>query len=66
MHLDDCIVNSIYSEDEFIDNAIGAYDISAGHYKFKVKSLNSKTMYKQGFRSTVTSGKLLIKITKIK
>lgn len=66
MHLDDCIVNSIYSEDEFIDNAIGAYDISAGQYKFKVKSLNSKTMYKQGFRSTVTSGKLLIKITKIK
>lgn len=66
MHLDDCIVNSIYSEDEFIDNAIGAYDISLMHYKFKIKNLDSKTKYKQGFKTTVTGGKLYIKVTKIK
>ena len=28
MYLDDCIVNSIYTEDEFLNNAIGAYDIN--------------------------------------
>ena len=67
MHLNDGIINAVYkTEDEIINNAIAPYFISAGHYKFKVKSLNSKTMYKQGFRSTVISGKLLIKITKIK
>lgn len=66
MHLDDCIVNSIYTEDEFLNNAIGPYSISTKHYKFKVKNLNSKTKYKQGFKTTVTSGKLYIKITKIK
>lgn len=66
MHLDDCIVNSIYSEDEFIDNAIGAYDISLMHYKFKIKNLDNKTTYKQGFRTTVTKGKLYIQIIKIK
>ena len=67
MHLNDGIINAVYkTEDEIINNAIAPYFISAGHYKFKVKSLNSKTMYKQGFRSTVTSGKLLIKIIRIK
>ena len=67
MHLDDALVDTVYkTEDEIIKNAVVPYFISAGHYKFKVKSLNSKTMYKQGFKTTVTSGKLLIKIIKIK
>ena len=67
MHLDDALVDTVYkTDDEVINNNIGPYFISAGHYKFKVKTLDSKTMYKQGFRSTVTSGKLLIKIIKIK
>ena len=66
MHLDDCIVNSSYSEDEFIDNAIGAYDISLMHYKFRIKNLDNKTTYKQGFRTTINKGKLYIQIIKIK
>ena len=67
MNLDYSLVDTFYkTDDEVINNKIGPYFISAGHYKFKVKTLDSKTMYKQGFRSTVTSGKLLIKIIKIK
>lgn len=66
MHLDDCIVNSIYNEDEFLNNAIGPYSISTGHYKFKVKNVDSKTKYKHGFKTTLTSGKLYIRISKIK
>ena len=67
MHLDDGIINAVYKKDEeIINNAVVPYFISAGHYKFKVKSLNSKTTYKQGFRTTETSGKLLIKLIKIK
>ena len=67
MHLDDALVDTVYkTEDEIIKNAVVPYFISAGHYKFKVKSLNSKTMYRQGFKTTITSGKLLIRIIKIK
>lgn len=66
MHLDDALVDTVYKKEDEIKNVVIPYFISAGHYKFKVKSLNSKTMYKQGFRSTITSGKLLIKIIKIK
>lgn len=67
MHLDDGIINAVYkTDDEIINNAITPYHISRGCYKFKVKTLNSKTTYKQGYRSTVTLGKLLIKINKIK
>lgn len=66
MHLDDALVDTVYkTDDEVINNNIGPYFISAGHYKFKVKTVTKKT-YKQGFRSTVNTGKLLIKIIKIK
>ena len=66
MHLDDALVDTVYkTDDEIINNAIAPYFISAGHYKFKVKSLN-KIRYKQGFKTTVNSAKLLIKIIKIK
>ena len=61
MHLDDALVKT----DDEIKNAVIPYFISAGHYKFKVKTVTKKT-YKQGFRSTVNTGKLLIKIIKIK
>lgn len=67
MHLDDALVDKVYkTDDEIINNAISPYYIKTGHYKFKVKSLNSKAMYKQGFKTTVTTGKLQIKIIRIK
>ena len=67
MHLDDALVDTVYkTDDEIINNAIGPYYIKTGHYKFEVKVLNSKITYKQGFRTTVTTGKLQIKIIRIK
>lgn len=67
MHLDDALVDTVYkTDDEIINNAIAPYFISEGRYKFKIKNFNSKIMYKQGFKTTITSGKLLIKIIKIK
>jgi len=66
MHLDDALVDTVYkkTEDE-IKNAVIPYFISTGHYKFKVKTVTKKT-YKQSFRSTVNTGRLKIKITKLK
>ena len=65
MHLDDCIVNSIYTEDEFLDNAIGAYDIRPLYYKFYVENLDAST-YIQGYITTTTIGKIFIKVRKIR
>ena len=67
MHLDDALVDTVYKTDnEIINNSICPYYIKTGNYKFEVKVLNSKITYRQGFRATVTTGKLLIKIIKIK
>lgn len=66
MYLDDCIVNSIYTEDEFLNNAIGAYDIKPLYYKFYVENLDASTYYIQGYITTTTRGKLFIKVTKTK
>ena len=66
MYLDDCIVNSIYTEDEFLNNAIGAYDIKSLYYKFYVENLDASTYYIQGYITTTTRGKLFIKVTKTK
>ena len=60
MYLDDCIVNSIYTE-----NAIGAYDIKPLYYKFYVENLDKKTLYIQGYITTTIRGKILIKVRKI-
>lgn len=65
MYLDDCIVNSIYTENEFLNNAIGAYDIKPLYYKFYVENLDKKTLYIQGYITTTTRGKILIKVRKI-
>ena len=66
MHLDDALVDTVYkTDDEVINNNIGPYFISAGHYKFNVKTVTKKK-YKQGFKSTVNTGKLMIRIIKIK
>lgn len=65
MYLDDCIVNSIYTENEFLNNAIGAYDIKLLYYKFYVENLDKKTLYIQGYITTTTRGKILIKVRKI-
>jgi hypothetical protein len=65
MYLDDCIVNSIYTEDEFLNNAIGAYDIKPLYYKFYVENLDKKTLYIQGYITTTIRGKILIKVRKI-
>lgn len=65
MYLDDCIVNSIYTENEFLNNAIGAYDIKPLYYKFYVENLDNKTLYTQGYITTTTKGKILIKVRKI-
>lgn len=66
MYLDDCIVNSIYTENEFLNNAIGAYDIKPLYYKFYVENLDASTYYIQGYITTTTRGKLFIKVTKTK
>ena len=68
MYLDDCIVNSIYTEDEFLNNAIGAYDIKPLYYKFYVENLlkRVKILKEEGYITTTTRGKLFIKVTKTK
>ena len=65
MYLDDCIVNSIYTENEFLNNAIGAYDIKPLYYKFYVENLDAST-YIQGYITTTTIGKIFIKVRKIR
>lgn len=66
MYLDDCIVNAIYTENEFLNNAIGAYEIRPMYYKFYVENLDASTYYIQGYITTTTRGKLFIKVTKTK
>ena len=47
------------------NNAIGAYDIKPLYYKFYVENLDKKTLYIQGYITTTTRGKILIKVRKI-
>lgn len=64
MHLDDCIVNAIYTENEFLNNAIGAYEIRPMYYKFYVENLDAST-YIQGYITTTTKSRIFIKVRKI-
>ena len=65
MYLDDCIVNSIYTENEFLNNAIGAYDIKPLYYKFKVKFMTNR-IYKIFYRTTTQAANLKIKVRRMK
>lgn len=65
MHLDDVIVDTKFADKEFVEKAISAKEIKPGYYKFIVKNKRN-TRYKHFFKTTINSGKLKIKIIKIK
>lgn len=65
MHLDDGILDIKFSDEKFVEHAITPIEIKEGYYKFKVvNKINAK--YKHFYKTTINSGKLYIKITKIK
>lgn len=65
MYLDDGILDTKYSDKKFVENAITPIEIREGYYKFLVvNKRNAK--YKHFYKTTLTKGKLEIKITKLK
>jgi len=64
MHLDDGILDTKFSNKKYIDHAISAKEIKPGYYKFIVNTKRN-TRYRHFFKTTINSGKLKIKITKL-
>ena len=65
MHLDDGILDTKFSNEKFVEYAITPIEIREGYYKFIVVNKRN-TKYKHFFKTTLTKGKLKIKITKLK
>ena len=65
MHLDDGILDTKFSDKKFVEHAISAKEIKPGYYKFIVNTKRN-AKYKHFYKTTLTKGKLRIKITKQK
>ena len=65
MYLDDGILDAKFSNKKYIDHAISAKEIKPGYYKFIVNTKRN-TRYKHFYKTTINSGKIKVKITKLK
>lgn len=65
MYLDDGILDAKFSNKKYLEHAISAKEIKPGYYKFIVNNKRN-TGYKHFFKTTLTKGKLKIKIRRIK
>ena len=65
MHLDDGILDAKYSDKKFVEHAVSPVEIKEGYYKFIVVNKRN-ARYKHFYKTTLTKGKLKIKIIKLK
>lgn len=65
MYLDDGILDTKFTDTKFVEHAISAKEIKPGYYKFIVNTKRN-AKYKHFYKTTLTKGKLRIKITKQK
>ena len=65
MHLDDGILDTKFSDKKFVEHAIIPIEIKEGYYKFIVNTKRN-SRYKHFYKTTINSGKIKVKITKLK